>query len=168
MTRLPAAFVCDREQSRLDVLVKATFDSFTARLEHWEPHLEFDANAHITGARVRFAFADLKTGKEKRDRAMLDWEEASRFPEGEFVLDHLTPDANGRSRAEGRLTIHGVTRPLAFPVTILADGPLCAVDGEALIDTREFGLPVIRMMGLLKVDPQVRVRFHLQGRREES
>jgi hypothetical protein len=32
-----------------------------------------------------------------------------------------------------------------------------------VIDTREHGLPVIRLLGLLKVDPLVTVRFHLQA-----
>jgi iron complex transport system substrate-binding protein len=40
---------------------------------------------------------------------------------------------------------------------------VAAALGDASLDTREFGLPVIRLFGLLKVDPVVRVRFHLQG-----
>ena len=52
-----------------------------------------------------------------------------------------------------------------FPIAVTSDGRLLAIDGEAVLDTREFGLPVIRLLGLLKVDPQVAVRFHLQGTR---
>ncbi len=66
--------------------------------------------------------------------------------------------------AVGRLTFHGVTRDLRFPITLERDGPLYSIDGDAPIDTREFGLPVIRRLAVLKVDPLVHVRFHLQGR----
>jgi hypothetical protein len=31
------------------------------------------------------------------------------------------------------------------------------------VDTRDYGLPIIRVFGLLKVDPLVHVQFHLEG-----
>jgi polyisoprenoid-binding protein YceI len=65
--------------------------------------------------------------------------------------------------AVGRLTFHGITRDLRFPASVIRDTGNYAIDGDATVDTREFGLPIIRMMGVLKVDPLVHVRFHLQG-----
>jgi polyisoprenoid-binding protein YceI len=95
---------------------------------------------------------------------MHEWQQTERYPDGEFVLTSLTPSPEGRWQAEGRLRFHGQIRPLGFPVEIVAKEGVCTIDGEAVVDTRDFGLPVIRMMGLLKVDPLVRVRFHLQGK----
>lgn len=163
-----ARLQCDPEQSRVEVLVKATVDSFTARLEQFEPEVTFGADGRVAAARIRFRFADLKTGKEKRDRAMHEWQQTATFPDGEFVLDTLAPESGGQWRAQGRLTFHGRVQPLAFPVAVVTQGETCAIDGEAVVDTREFDLPVIRMMGLLKVDPLVRVRFHLQGKTETA
>lgn len=161
----PAARLeCDPAESRIEIIVKATVDSFTGRLEKFDPEITVEPAGRITGARVRFNFGDVKTGKDKRDRAMHEWQQTPDFPTGEFVLEGLSPEANGQSRARGRLQFHGRSLPLEFPVTVVSQGDVCAIDGEAVVDTREFGLPIIRMMGLLKVDPLVRVRFHLQGK----
>jgi hypothetical protein len=51
-----------------------------------------------------------------------------------------------------------------FPFTTSISNGLVVLDGTAVLDTRDFGLPVIRTLWLLKVDPVVRVHFHLQGR----
>ncbi len=154
----------DPVQSRVEIVVKATVDSFTGKLSQPQAVVTLAPDGSVATARLTFKFRDILTGKEKRDRAMHDWQQSDAFPDGEFVLAALTAAAPGQFNARGRLTFHGVTRELTFPVTIATDHAVYAVDGEAVVDTREFGLPIIRMMGLLKVDPLVRVRFHLQGR----
>jgi hypothetical protein len=56
-----------------------------------------------------------------------------------------------------------VARQIEFPVTIVTNRTLYAIDGHVLVDTRDYGLAIIRRFGLIKVDPVVRVNFHLQG-----
>lgn len=165
---LAARLEFDPAASQIEVIVKATVDSFTGRLEKFDPEVTVGSGGKVAAAWLRFQFADVKSGKEKRDRAMHKWQETDRFPDGEFVLESLTPEPDGPWQARGNLRFHGQTRALGFPVTIVEQGGILAIDGEAVVDTREFGLPVIRMMGLLKVDPLVRVRFHLQGKKGEG
>lgn len=154
--------VFDPNQSTVDVVVKATFDSFTARLDAYQLTGRVDDAGGITSARLEFHFRDVLTGKLKRDAAMHDWQHTREFPDATFVLDSLA-QRDGVLRAFGRLTLHGVTRELDFPVTVAHDGDIYAVSGDAPVDTRGFGLPVIRVFGVLKVDPVVHVRFHFQG-----
>lgn len=166
----PAGFAqtkleCDLSQSHVEVIVKATVDSFTGHLEKFDSAVTLDDSGRITEATFRFQFADLKTGRDRRDRAMIEWENTARFPGGEYRLETLTPDAGGRWLARGNLTLHGETHALQFPVSILTEQAICVIDGEAVIDTRDYGLPLIRVWGVVKVDPLVHVRFHLQGRR---
>jgi len=163
-----AQLACDPVQSRIEIIVKATVDSFTGHLVKFEPVVTLGADGHVTAARIRFQFSDVQTGRDRRDKAMHEWQQTERYPDGEFQLDRLTPQADAAWLARGRLTFHGRTQPLEFPVTILTQGDVCAIDGEAVMDTREFDLPVIRMMALLTVDPLVHVRFHLQGRRQKA
>ncbi len=163
-----AQLACDPVQSRVEIIVKATVDSFTGHLASFEPAVTFGPDGRVTAARIRFHFSDVQTGKDKRDKAMHEWQQTDRFPDGEFELVSLTSQPDAAWRAHGRLTFHGQTHALEFPVTIVTQGEVCAIDGEAVVDTREFDLPVIRMMGLLKVDPLVHVRFHLQGRKQEA
>lgn len=161
----PASLAVLDNLSRLEVEVKATVDSFTAQLVEFHPTLEVDGHGNIVAARLSFHFADLKTGKEKRDRAMGEWLQTEKYPDGSFELLGLTGGLNGKFEARARMTLHGQTREFSFPVTIISDQKDYAVDGEAVLDTREFGLPVIRMFALLKVDPMVHVRFHLQAKK---
>ncbi len=158
------AVVFDPARSTVDVVVKATVDSFTGRLAHFSLAGTADETGQVTGARLDFRFRDVLTGKAKRDEAMHAWQDTAHHPDASFVLTALDTAADGGRRATGRLTFHGVTRELSFPVRLTQAGDELAVDGEAAFDTRDFGLPVIRMMGLLKVDPVVRVRFHFQGK----
>jgi polyisoprenoid-binding protein YceI len=155
----------DPAQSRLDVAVKASLHSFTAQLATYEATVALDDQGRVTAARLTFPFRALSTGKSERDKAMHTWQQTDTFPEGQFVLTTLQPAATGDAfNATGQLTLHGITRELRFPVTIARQGENYLIDGDAPIDTRNHGLPVIRMFGVLKVDPVVHVRFHLQGR----
>lgn len=162
--------VIDPRQSQVEVVVKATVDSFTARLADYRATIRVDPDREqVTTARFAFRFEDVKTGKDKRDKEMHAWQNTSLYPDGHFELTALDPSPNGNGKANGHvtargtLTFHGVSRELAFPVAITTDKTAYAIDGEVEIDTRDFGLPVIRKFAVLKVDPNVKVRFHLQG-----
>lgn len=168
---LPAAaaerpLVIDAAQSRVEVVVKASVDSFTGKLAKFEPTVAVADDGRVCAARLAFHFRDVLTGKDGRDKAMHKWQDTEKFPDGLFVLTSLEPaSAPGNGLvAIGRFTFHGVARDLRFPVTVGREAEIYAIDGIATIDTREYGLPVIRMLALLKVDPLVQVKFHLQGR----
>jgi polyisoprenoid-binding protein YceI len=154
----------DPAQSTVDVVVKATVDSFTGRLAAYELTGTVDEQGRFRSARLTFRFRDVLTGKPKRDAKMHEWQGTAQFPDARFELVSLTDLPDATCRAAGRLTFHGVTREVSFPVRIGREGDVHAIDGEAAIDTRDFGLPVIRLIGVLKVDPVVRVRFHFQGK----
>jgi polyisoprenoid-binding protein YceI len=155
--------VIDPAQSRIEVAVKATVDSFVGRLVAYEPEIVVADDGTITRARLAFHFRDVQTGKERRDEAMHKWQQTETHPDGLFVLSSLGSGTTATAMARGRLSLHGVTRDLEFPVSINRDGSRYAIDGDVPVDTREFGLPAVRMLALLKVNPVVHVRFHLQG-----
>lgn len=158
----------DPAQSRVQVVVRASLDSFTGELKVFHPQIAIGSDGQVISARVAFRFADVGTGKTDRDAAMHKWQQTDTHPAGLFVLDKLEPATAPTQGhvAHGQLTFHGVTRNVSFPVTISRVGNLHIIDGDAVVDTREYGLPIIRMLGVLKVDPLVHVRFHLQGQSE--
>ncbi len=155
----------DAARSRVDIEVKATVDSFVGRLERYDAQVLVDPKAGaVRQARFAFHFSDVRTGKEDRDEQMHAWLDTPHHPDGIFVLRTLERDSEGRTLATGTLTLHDLAREITFPVSVTRDGALYAIDGDAALDTRDFGLPVIKKFLLLKVDPEVHVRFHLQGR----
>jgi len=139
-------------------------DSFTGSLDAYAATITVDGGK-VTAATLGFNFTDVHTGKTARDEAMNEWQATPQHPKCAFVLSSLEPIAVSGSRfnARGTLSLHDVTTAIAFPVSVTTDQQLYAIDGEAPLDTRNFGLPVIRKFGLLKVDPLIKVRFHLQG-----
>ena len=159
----PSLLQIDSTQTHIDIAVLATADSFTGHLQHCDPVINLSADGVITGVRVPFHFRDVVTGKPKRDTAMHEWQQTDKFPDGEFVLSSLTPGESGHYTAKGQLTFHGVMQDLSFPVTVTTDHALYTIDGEATLSTPAYGLPIIRVMAFLKVDPVVKVSFHLQG-----
>lgn len=156
--------VIDLTQSRIEVVVKATVDSFTGTLDNYDAGVWVDEETGaVAKARVAFHFADVKTGKADRDTAMHEWQDTEKNPDGLFALSALTRNEAGAMTATGTLALHGQAKEIEFPVAVTHDGGLYGIDGDVTLDTQEFGLPVIRKFLVLKVDPVVHVRFHLQG-----
>lgn len=159
----------DPRRSTIEVLIHGTSGSFTGQVEQFSSRIEFDPELHqIVHTSVSFRFPDLKTGQAKRDVHMLEWLESSRYPEVWFRLESLEKGVSGGDMARGRLTIHGVERTVSFPVNLLLEDVKFSIDGEIQLDYRDFGLPKLRKYWIFSVDPQLRVRFHLQGRSESD
>ncbi|HWA24944.1 MAG TPA: YceI family protein [Lacunisphaera sp.] len=162
------AIKIDPSRSYVDVDVKSTVDDFTAHLDAYALRAVVDDKGKIkTGAAMTFKFADLKTGKEERDHKMLEWLGGD-DPAGKFELGILALTPDGQGQANGNLTFHGATTLIEFPVNVSKAGETYTITGEALVDYRSWKLKVIRSMGVLKVDPFVKVRFKFTGEAIEA
>ncbi len=160
----PVPLRIDREQSRIEIDVTATLGSFVGELADYEAQVEVDPESRrVQAAELVFRFADVVTGEDRRDRHMHAWQDTVHFPEGRFELQDLRIGAGGRVTASGRLTLHGQTHGLSFPITILTENRTVVIDGEAPVDVERWGLPAIRNFLIFRVNPVVMVRFHLQG-----
>jgi len=159
-----APVAVDSAASRIDIDVKSTAGSFVGQLAAYDAMIELDdAGQTVRSAVVTFDFNDVQTGEEKRDKHMHAWQDTPQFPAGRFELEELVSAADSSTTAKGALTFHGQTHLLEFPVTVTTAAGRFTVAGEAVIDTRDYGLPIIRKMLMLRVNPEVTVRFHLEG-----
>jgi polyisoprenoid-binding protein YceI len=150
--------------SKIDIAVKVTADSFVGKLQAYDAEIQVDpAASKVTACRVGFKWADVKTGKDKRDVKMNEWQDSAKNPDGVFQMESLEAGADGHLLAKGTLEMHGLSKPIQFPVTVTPKDGNWVIDGEATVNTTDYGLPVIKMMAMLKVDPRVVVRFHLEG-----
>jgi len=151
----------DHRRSFVDVDVDAT-KNFTAHLDRYDTKLSVDDAGKIKGAVFSFKFRDLKTGNEARDADMIKWLGGG-DPEGRFELGNLALTPDGQGQASGRLTFHGVTDRVEFPVNLVkADGDYI-ITGDTTIDYKNWGLKVIRRVLLFTVNPEVKIRFKLTG-----
>jgi polyisoprenoid-binding protein YceI len=157
----------DRTRSFVDVDVKATVDSFTGRLENYEAVIGLDEAGKIKTAVFTFRFADLKTGKGDRDLKMLEWLGGAE-PQGRFEMGALALAPDGQGHATGRLAIIGNAQLVEFPVNITQTDGAFTITGSATLRYTDWGLKVIRNFGLIKVAPEVKVRFKLVGAPAEA
>ncbi len=153
----------DRSRSFIDVDVKTTVGSFIGHLDRYEVAITADEAGKLKGGGTfAFKFADLKTGNSDRDAAMLAWLGGG-APEGNFELGVLALTADGQGQASGRLTFHGATQLVEFPVNVTQADGTYAITGGATIDYRDWGLKIFRKAMVVKVDPAVSIRFKLIG-----
>ncbi|HET8569155.1 MAG TPA: YceI family protein [Candidatus Limnocylindria bacterium] len=118
------------------------------RSSHITAEIDYDPEAPAkASAVVRIPTATIATGDEKRDAHLrsADFFDSERYPEAVFRLTGLRPKG-GRYRADGELTIRGVTRPVTAEADVSAvfddawGGKRFAVSARAKIDRREWGL----------------------------
>lgn len=155
----------DPASVHVEVDVRATAHAFTARVTAPELEIEGDAGGErITGARLRFRWESLKTGNLERDVELSKWAEAADQPFVTFVLTSIDRTAD-QPVAHGRLAMHGREIAVSFPFEIdeRADGTR-RLSGSLTLDHRDWGLPRIRRMLFLSVNPVVTARFALEVR----
>jgi polyisoprenoid-binding protein YceI len=122
---------------------------------------------------VRVRGAALATGEEGRDEGLREGLESARHPELTFRWTGFEADSVDAAAlalsgtVRGELEVRGVSRPFAMPVRATVDASRrVRVEGEAPLDLRDFGVPVPSKLGLISMEPEVRVWIALVARVE--
>jgi polyisoprenoid-binding protein YceI len=112
------------------------------------------AGGTLTAAAVTVDMTTLRTDMEPRDgRMRQDGLETLRFPTATFKLTRPVPlgDVSGGRVVSvvlaGELTLHGVTRPVVFPVQARWDGATIQVAGAMPVRRADFGLQTPSLVG---------------------
>jgi len=140
----------DRAHSQVKFTVtKWGFVEVEGRFENFAGTIHFDAAAPER-SRVdwRVQVASVRTGEARRDESLLapEYFDAVRSPELVFVSDRVQPAANGALDVQGRLTMRGVTKPLAIRVapigtrTVPGEGTFQLFKTEFTVNRRDFGI----------------------------
>ena len=116
---------------------------------------------------VRIPVMTLTSPDEGVDEHIRDSLNADAHPEIRFHLRsirHGPEDATGfiRLSADGMLTVAGVDREVTLTIKVLRAGSSLLVDGSTDLLMTDFGVrPPRGLLGLLKTDPLIHVRFYL-------
>jgi polyisoprenoid-binding protein YceI len=158
-----ATLEVSQEKSRIHVDAKATGHSFTGTLKKYTTTVQGNSTTVEPDAfNLDWSFKDLKTDDNKRDKEMLAWLGGG-DPKGKFEFTKSWVDKKGIKHAMGNLTIKGVSKAISFPFTSKKEGDWVTIDGTVTMDYEDFGLPIIRAMAVMTVDPKLTVRFHIVG-----
>jgi polyisoprenoid-binding protein YceI len=153
----------DPDASRIEIAVRLSMGSFKGVLKKYDARIQIAAGDKSTrAAELDFDFADLKTGNKRRDKDMLKWMDYENHPKGSFRLEELAAQGE-QLEARGTVTIHGVSKPIAFPVTIAVEGKHVTAEGSAKLNFLDFDLKPIRKMLFITVKPEMIIDFHLEG-----
>ncbi len=118
------------------VPVDGQFGKFTA-------DVAFDPAKPETG-KADFSI-DMKSlrlpGKEAIAEAQKkDWFNSAAYPTARFVTTQIKSLGGGKFQADGKLTIKGITRDVAAPLTVTEQGALRVADGSLTIHRLDFNI----------------------------
>ena len=110
---------------------------------------------------IEVRWADIDTKNGTRNRHMLQTVDAERFPVIRFDVTAVRPGADS---VAGTLTLHGVTRPVVWPVTVGVEPDSVTVAADFPVDMRDYGIkpPVRFVIARMGAVVQVHVRLGLR------
>ena len=108
----------------------------------------------------------LKTGDRKRDKDLNKSMESSKYPNLRFDLNSITAKQSAGDSIpvtlHGTLNIHGVTRRLELPGTIVFKGQTARVRTDFPLNLKEYGIGGLsKMLGMLKMHENIEVHVDL-------
>jgi len=84
--------------------------------------------------------------------------DSTRFQEITFESTHVEPDREGTIKVDGRLSLHGMTKP----VSILVHVENGRYTGKFVLKQRDFGItPVSIAGGTVKVKNELEIKFSI-------
>ena len=142
--------VSDKARSKIAFSVgHFLFSTTDGRFKDFQGSIELDEQ-NLVRSTVDFTIrvASIDTDNKKRDTHLrtADFFDAEKFPDARFVSTSIEKVSGGGFRLDGNLTIHGVTKKVAFRLDYLGekkgpDGLLNArFKASTVLDRRDFGI----------------------------
>jgi polyisoprenoid-binding protein YceI len=165
-------FRVDSRRSRVDIELRVnlhpshiTAGGITGTIQcelddHGRPRLDRPYSAELV-----LPLDSITSGNGLQDREMRRRFEVSRFPDitARVTRGERVDGERGRYRAAAQLSMHGRTREVTGEVELRIDGETMTVDGDQVINVKEFGIDPPRLL-ILRVEPDVDIRAHIVAR----
>jgi polyisoprenoid-binding protein YceI len=136
--------------------------------------LRGDLEAEVEDGKVRLGApfrVEIDAERLRSGNGLVDGElqrrlDTRRFPRVVGTVRAVEAVDGGRSRLQGDLSLHGVTKPTDADVTVrVIDERTIEIEGEKTIDMRDYGLTPPKFL-IFRVQPDVRVRARLVAVKE--
>jgi polyisoprenoid-binding protein YceI len=160
----PVRFRIDAAESAVTFHATSRLVNADGRFHRFEGEVVVDPTDAAT-ARIRLAVeaASIDTANQRRDNHLRseDFFHVDRFPTATFESVRVEPRGSSAT-VVGRLTIRGVTRELAVPVTVEVSGERLVARGEFSINRTDYGITYSSFIN--PIGDIVRVGFMFRGR----
>ena len=168
----------DPSHTTVGFSVTHLFTSVQGRFNDFDARVEFDPKAPLkTVVRGTVQAASINTDNQKRDKHLrsADFFDVEKFPSLSFESTGLTAWTGQEGRLAGKLTIHGVTRPVEFEVRFLGSGrdpwgnERAGFRATLTIDRKDYGLNWNELLetGGVLVGDEVEIRIDAEGLLQE-
>jgi len=142
---------------------KGTFAQYRTEIE-FDPDLPEEASVGVL-----LDMNSAATGTADADQTLksADFFNPAQFPTAQFVARGAKPDGSGKYILNGRLTLKGVTKPVALPFLIDIKSGTARVSAETKINRLEFGVGPQSLAGLA-IDKDVKLTVDLTAVRLDN
>ncbi len=132
------ASVWQVEQGSLGLTVRQMGSKVEGGFEDWTAAIAFDPDTGMGEVTVTIAIPSLTLGSVTSQAMGVDFFNADAHPTATFTAD-IRPEGDGFI-AEGTLGLKGATMPVTLSFTLTLDGDVAQMQGEALLDRRNFDI----------------------------
>ena len=162
-----SAYVLDRSNSRVMFRGRAFIQQISGRSDELAGRVVMSGgDVRSLRGDVRFNVASLATDPAVEPDELLKLFGGDRHPIITFQVDSIERGSEvGPWEVHGRLTMNGVTRPVAFSGKATVTGRQVVASGTTMVDVREWGIrPPRRFGGLIGMSPEITLTFRAEFR----
>jgi polyisoprenoid-binding protein YceI len=173
-----ATYEVDKAHTSVAFRIRHLFTSVNGRFESFDGKIDYDEKAPAeTKVQGAIDAASINTGVTKRDDHLRspDFFDVAKYPKITFESEAVTDvDAEGKTgKMRGKLTMHGVTRPVVLDVTFLGKGKdpqgkeRAGFHAETKVNRKDFGLTWNKALetGGMLVGDEVTIELDVEGAR---
>ena len=147
----------------------STFGDFVGTTTQVSGGVSGSADVASAQGWVEATVGSLSTRNSRRDSDLRSTMEVAKYPTMRFDLVGFTvpsaaaPPDTVTGTLRGTLSIHGVTRDVAIPATLVAAADTIDVSGAFPLDLADYHVDrLTRLFGTLRMQRNIEVRFHLR------
>jgi polyisoprenoid-binding protein YceI len=169
-----ADYNIDASHSMVGFQVRHLFSKVSGKFKDFEGSYTFDtAHPEKSKVKVTAKSASIDTANAKRDDHLKgpDFFDVAKMPTLGFESTKVSPAGDKKFKLEGNLTIHGVTKPVAFDMEFLGSdkdpwgGTRSSFVATTKINRKDYGLTWNKTLesGNLLVGEEVTINIEIEG-----
>ncbi len=144
----PAVYKVDVDHSGVSFSIRHFVSNVSGRFRDFDGVIKYDrANPGASSVEFTVKAASIDTSNNDRDEHLRskDFFEVQKFPTLTFTSTQVVPKDGTTLDVTGNLTLHGVTRPITFPISLLGTvktprGEKAGFETAFKIDRKEYGI----------------------------
>lgn len=156
----------DPAASRLTFSAEQSGEIFAGNFPHFNSMINFDEAAPENGSiRISVDMTRLQVDGDDRMAALPtdDWLAIAKFPETTFASTSIRRTGIRQYAAQGRLTLHGVTREITLPFSLDINGNSAVARGEIILNRRDFNIGGGRWESAIWIAYPVTVHYEIHA-----